>query len=146
MRVVGESPPSAVGLNDASWLTATLRLHWWSCHSIMLTGCSSDCSCGRLWFALRLSCCLFMSVPSPGLHLQRKDSCRLQFCVLSLSCVGDWWWWFSSDIRPLGPVRKQREIILYGSEPCYVFPQVIIVYPTENLGEENVVELQVSFH
>lgn len=38
MWVVGESPPSAVELNDASWLTATLRLHWWSCHSIMLTG------------------------------------------------------------------------------------------------------------
>lgn len=37
--VVEKSPHSAKGWDDLLWLTATLRLAWWSCQSCMLTAC-----------------------------------------------------------------------------------------------------------
>lgn len=75
MWVVGESPPSAVGLNDASWLTATLRPRWWSCHSIMLTGCSPGCSCAG-WG-------LLLSPSRLGHTSMRTAAASLAVCFLS---------------------------------------------------------------
>lgn len=82
MWVVGESPPSAVGLNDASWLTATLRLHWWSCHSIMLTGQATTAAARRLSWGLALAWCCNSSLLLPPLLLGRTSK---SFAEISLS-------------------------------------------------------------
>lgn len=123
MWVVGESPPSAVGLNDASWLTATLRLHWWSCHSLMLTGQAPTAAARRLGWGLALVWCCNSSLLLPPLLLGRTSK---SFPEISLS-----------KDQLMGSMFKWRS----GHSPWFgtlLFPLVNCVLVLQRTGQRNI--------
>lgn len=92
-----------------------------------------DCSCTG-----RSNCCLFLPPSSPGLSLQ-EDGCRLQLCMFVVWFPGRFCWF-----GLVGPVAEvEGSVFCLASNPRFVFPLVLIVYPRKNFGKENKVELQL---
>lgn len=141
MWVVGESPPSAVGLNDASWLTATSRLCGWSCHSIMLRGCSGGCSCtdsGTAACSVHLlgpGCVLGGGAAVAGLvggALPEKGSHRLWFSLFGVLFLADFFLQILAGSVWFGWARCC--CILHGIDPLLWFSSSVHSDPTKNSG------------
>lgn len=84
-------------------------------------------------------CCLLGSPSLPGLYLQKKDSHRLQFCMFPVLFLGG-----SCRFGFVSPeVEVEGNVFCLALNPCFVFPQVLIVCLTKNLGKEEKVGLHL---